>query len=45
MITVIGFVGRFNLRFKGIDILLESCKELSSKFKHIHIILVGEGEI
>lgn len=40
---IIGFVGRFNIQEKGIDILLESFKKVSSSFKTSVLILIGEG--
>jgi glycosyltransferase involved in cell wall biosynthesis len=42
--VVIGFIGRFNFREKGIDILLESFKKLSFEFNHVKLLLIGEGE-
>lgn len=40
---VIGFVGRINIEEKGIDVLLESFKQLSKKLKDITLLVVGNG--
>ncbi len=42
---VIGFVGRFSIREKGVDILLKSFKELNSNNLHkVTLLLIGDGE-
>lgn len=43
--TVIGFIGRFSIREKGVDILLKSFKELNSNnIDKITLLLIGDGE-
>ena len=41
---VIGFIGRFSVREKGVDILIEAFKTISYKYKNLKLIMVGEGE-
>lgn len=42
---VIGFVGRFSIREKGVDILLESFKKLNKGNNYnIVLLLIGDGE-
>jgi len=41
---IIGFIGRFSFREKGVDILLESFKRLSFANNHVILILIGDGE-
>lgn len=42
--TIIGFVGRFSRKEKGIDILLKAFNEISKKFRAVYLLLVGNGE-
>ncbi|OGU36134.1 MAG: hypothetical protein A2315_02925 [Ignavibacteria bacterium RIFOXYB2_FULL_35_12] len=43
--TVIGFIGRFSIREKGIDILLESFKDLNKENAYSFVLLlIGDGE-
>jgi L-malate glycosyltransferase len=41
---VIGFIGRFSVREKGVDILLESFHRLSSDYTSLILVLIGAGE-
>jgi glycosyltransferase involved in cell wall biosynthesis len=41
---VIGYVGRFSIREKGIDILIEAFKEFNKANPNSYLIMVGEGE-
>ena len=41
---VIGFVGRFSVQ-KGIQYALEAFKIINEKFKNVHLLLCGEGEL
>lgn len=43
-LTVIGFVGRFSIREKGIDVLLEAFRKLSHSNVDLILLLIGEGE-
>ena len=43
-IIIIGFIGRFSVREKGVDILLESFKKLSSDDNDSRLIMIGDGE-
>ena len=40
---IIGFVGRFDFKEKGVDILLESIKQLQNDDYKIHLVLLGSG--
>lgn len=42
--TLIGFVGRFSIKEKGVDILLESFKNLAQIKKNVLLLLIGDGE-
>jgi len=45
MSTIIGFVGRFSIREKGVDNLLESFKKLNiSNSANTVLLLIGDGE-
>ena len=41
---VIGFIGRFSVKEKGIDILLGACQNLYRNHPNTYLILVGNGE-
>jgi L-malate glycosyltransferase len=41
---VIGFVGRFSIKEKGVDILLKACKNLNKTYPTIYLLMVGDGE-
>ena len=42
--VVIGFVGRFSLQEKGIDVLLEAFRKVSQVNVDLILLLIGEGE-
>ncbi len=41
---VIGFAGRFNIKEKGIDILLKASTDIIYKYKNVIFVLIGNGE-
>lgn len=41
---VLGFVGRFSIREKGIDILLEAFRLISLTTKNVLLVFIGKGE-
>lgn len=41
---VLGFVGRFSIKEKGIDILLESFRLISLTNKNVFLLFIGKGE-
>lgn len=41
---VLGFVGRFSIREKGIDILLEAFRLISLNTKNVLLVFIGKGE-
>lgn len=43
-LLVVGFVGRFSLKEKGVDILLEAFGRASQTNKNTKLIFIGEGE-
>ena len=40
---IIGFLGRFNNKEKGVDLLLKGVNILKKEFKNVQLILVGNG--
>jgi glycosyltransferase involved in cell wall biosynthesis len=42
--TIIGYIGRFSIKEKGVDILLESFKRLSKIKKKLMLMIIGDGE-
>lgn len=40
----IGFIGRFNIREKGIDILLKAFRGISNEFSNLKLVMIGKGE-
>jgi glycosyltransferase involved in cell wall biosynthesis len=41
---VVGFIGRFSKLEKGIDVLLESFRTLTTGYRNIILLLIGDGE-
>ena len=41
---LIGFIGRFNILEKGIDILLEAFRKISQEYSNLKLLMIGEGE-
>ncbi len=41
---IIGFIGRFCIKEKGIDILLEAFRDLSKAYQNIYLLMIGDGE-
>jgi|WetSurMetagenome_2_1015567.scaffolds.fasta_scaffold05860_3 glycosyltransferase involved in cell wall biosynthesis len=41
---LIGYVGRFSIKEKGIDILIDAFNIFKEKYENIYLIMVGEGE-
>ena len=41
---VISFIGRFSIREKGIDVLLEAFRRISHEYANLKLILIGEGD-
>jgi len=41
---IIGYVGRFSIKEKGIDILIEAFKSFCEKNKNAYLVMIGEGQ-
>lgn len=41
---LIGFIGRFSIREKGVDVLLEAFNRISREYKNLKLIMIGDGE-
>jgi glycosyltransferase involved in cell wall biosynthesis len=41
---VIGFIGRFSVREKGVDVLLEAFKIISHEYNNLKLIMIGDGD-
>jgi glycosyltransferase involved in cell wall biosynthesis len=41
---IIGFVGRLNVQ-KGVKYMLEGFKSVAEKFKNVHLVIAGTGEL
>jgi glycosyltransferase involved in cell wall biosynthesis len=43
-LIVIGFIGRFSIHEKGVDILLEAFNRISHECKNLKLIMIGDGD-
>ncbi|MBE0464401.1 glycosyltransferase family 4 protein [Halomonas colorata] len=41
--SVIGYIGSLNA-YEGLDVLLQACETLASRYKHIKLLLVGDDQ-
>jgi len=42
--VVIGFIGRFSIREKGVDVLLEAFRRISREYANLKLIMIGDGD-